>query len=91
MPERILAPIETPAGETPGDEGNEGAGQRDRDTGPLLREVVGGRHVAEEDETGEEVVFSGDEYVIENPVLINGDAQEAFEEWEYELPNLTVR
>lgn len=46
---------------------------------------------SEEDETGEEVVFSGDEYVIENPVLINGDAQEAFEEWEYELPNLTVR
>lgn len=46
---------------------------------------------SEEDETGEQQTFSGEDMVLDNPVTVPKEAEDAYSTWDYELPNLTSR
>lgn len=46
---------------------------------------------SEEDETGEEQTFSGEDMVLNNPVVVPKEAEDAYGTWDYELPDLTSR
>lgn len=46
---------------------------------------------SEEDETGEQQTFSGEDMVLDNPVTVPKEAEDAYSTWDYELPDLTSR
>lgn len=46
---------------------------------------------SEEDETGEQQTFSGEDMVLDNPVTVPKEAEDAYSTWDYELPELTSR
>lgn len=46
---------------------------------------------SEEDETGEQQTFSGEDMVLDNPVTVPKEAEDAYSTWDYELPDLTSK
>ena len=46
---------------------------------------------SEEDETGEQQTFSGEDMVLDNPVIVPKEAEDAYSTWDYELPDLTSK